>query len=186
MHLRDRNTYDLSRYPPLAVISHVRCHLVVSIYSLVASLHLLPGLSVFSFPVQPVAILFSKCCFLSSVILKRRARHVSAHVYVSVRACVRACVRVFVRARVCLTYNMVFLVHYAMLLLLVLFDRCPLHMARARYNWACVSVDRLCPNHLKLTFRKYPSIPTNYIISHSTILQYNHNILYRSYAEKKY
>ena len=29
---------------------------------------------------------------------------------------------------------------------------------------------------LKLTFRKYPSIHTNYIISHSTILQYNHNI----------
>ena len=29
---------------------------------------------------------------------------------------------------------------------------------------------------LKLKFRKYPSIHTNYIISHSTILQYNHNI----------
>ena len=39
---------------------------------------------------------------------------------------------------------------------------------------------------LKLTFWKYPSIHTNYIISHSTILQYNHNILYGSYAEKKY
>ena len=31
-------------------------------------------------------------------------------------------------------------------------------------------------NDLKLKFRKYPSIHTNYIISHSTILQYNHNI----------
>ena len=30
--------------------------------------------------------------------------------------------------------------------------------------------------HLKLTFRKYPAIRTNYIISHSTTLQYNHNI----------
>ena len=39
---------------------------------------------------------------------------------------------------------------------------------------------------LKLTFRKYPSIHTNYIISHSTILQYNHNIWYGSYVEKKY
>ena len=39
---------------------------------------------------------------------------------------------------------------------------------------------------LKLKFRKYPSIHTNYIISHSTILQYNHNIWYGSYAEKKY
>ena len=29
---------------------------------------------------------------------------------------------------------------------------------------------------LKLKFRKYPSIHTNCIISHSTILQYNHNI----------
>ena len=38
----------------------------------------------------------------------------------------------------------------------------------------------------KLKFRKYPSIHTNYIISHSTILQYNHNISYGSYAEKKY
>ena len=28
----------------------------------------------------------------------------------------------------------------------------------------------------KLTFRKYPSIHTNYIISHCTTLQYNHNI----------
>ena len=40
--------------------------------------------------------------------------------------------------------------------------------------------------HLKLKFRKSPSIHTNYIISHSTILQYNHNIWYGSYAEKKY
>ena len=32
------------------------------------------------------------------------------------------------------------------------------------------------PIDLKLKFRKYPSIHTNYIISHSTILQYNHNI----------
>ena len=39
---------------------------------------------------------------------------------------------------------------------------------------------------LKLKFRKYPSIHTNYIISHSTILQYNLNIWYGSYAEKKY
>ena len=39
---------------------------------------------------------------------------------------------------------------------------------------------------LKLTFRKYPSIHTNYIISHSTILQYNHDIWYGSYGEKKY
>ena len=39
---------------------------------------------------------------------------------------------------------------------------------------------------LKLKFRKYPSMHTNYIISHSTILQYNHNIWYGSYAEKKY
>ena len=39
---------------------------------------------------------------------------------------------------------------------------------------------------LKLKFRKYPSIHTNYIISHATILQYNHNIWYGSYAEKKY
>ena len=39
---------------------------------------------------------------------------------------------------------------------------------------------------LKLKFRKYPSIRTNYIISHSTILQYNHNIWYGSYPEKKY
>ena len=29
---------------------------------------------------------------------------------------------------------------------------------------------------LKLKFRKYPSIHTNYTISNSTILQYNHNI----------
>ena len=28
---------------------------------------------------------------------------------------------------------------------------------------------------LKVKFRTYPSIHTNYIISHSTILQYNHN-----------
>ena len=39
---------------------------------------------------------------------------------------------------------------------------------------------------LKLKFRKYPLIHINYIISHSTILLYNHNILYDSYAEKKY
>ena len=38
---------------------------------------------------------------------------------------------------------------------------------------------------LKLKFRKYPSIHTNNIISHSTILQYNHNIN-GSYAEKKH
>ena len=31
-------------------------------------------------------------------------------------------------------------------------------------------------NILKLKFRKYPAIYTNYIISHSTTLQYNHNI----------
>ena len=31
-------------------------------------------------------------------------------------------------------------------------------------------------NLLKLKFRKYPAIHTNYIISHSTTLQYNHNI----------
>ena len=36
---------------------------------------------------------------------------------------------------------------------------------------------------LKLKLRKYPSIHTNYIISHCTILQYNHNIWYGSYAE---
>ena len=29
---------------------------------------------------------------------------------------------------------------------------------------------------LKLTFRKYPAIHTNYIISHCTTLEYNHNI----------
>ena len=29
---------------------------------------------------------------------------------------------------------------------------------------------------LKLNFRKYPAIHTNYIIPHSTTLQYNHNI----------
>ena len=29
---------------------------------------------------------------------------------------------------------------------------------------------------LKLTFMKYPAIHTNYIISHSTTLPYNHNI----------
>ena len=29
---------------------------------------------------------------------------------------------------------------------------------------------------LKLTFRRYPAIRTNYIISHCTTLQYNHNI----------
>ena len=29
---------------------------------------------------------------------------------------------------------------------------------------------------LKLTFRKYPAIHTNYIISHCTTLQNNHNI----------
>ena len=40
--------------------------------------------------------------------------------------------------------------------------------------------------NLKLKLRKYPSIHTNHIISHSTILQYNHNIWYGSYAEKKY
>ena len=34
--------------------------------------------------------------------------------------------------------------------------------------------DAVCS--LKLKFRKYPSIHTNYIISHSTILQYNHTI----------
>ena len=39
---------------------------------------------------------------------------------------------------------------------------------------------------LKLKFRKYPSIHTNYIISHSTILLYNHNIWDSSYVEKKY
>ena len=43
-----------------------------------------------------------------------------------------------------------------------------------------------CSDKLKLKLRKYPSIHTNYIISHSTILQYNHNIWYGSYAEKKY
>ena len=32
------------------------------------------------------------------------------------------------------------------------------------------------PLSLKLTFRKYPAIHTNYIISHCTTLQYNHNI----------
>ena len=31
-------------------------------------------------------------------------------------------------------------------------------------------------NTLKLTFRNYPAIHTNYIISHCTNLQYNHNI----------
>ena len=35
---------------------------------------------------------------------------------------------------------------------------------------------------IKLKFRKYPSIHTNYNISHST----NHNIWYCSYPEKKY
>ena len=40
--------------------------------------------------------------------------------------------------------------------------------------------------NLKLKLRKYPSKRTNYIISHSTILQYNHNICYGSYVEKKY
>ena len=39
---------------------------------------------------------------------------------------------------------------------------------------------------LKLKFRKYPLIHTNYIISHSTILKYSYNIWYGSYAEKKY
>ena len=29
---------------------------------------------------------------------------------------------------------------------------------------------------LKLTFRQYPTMHTNYIISHCTTLQYNHNI----------
>ena len=31
------------------------------------------------------------------------------------------------------------------------------------------------PYMLKLTFRKYPAIHTNYIISHCITLQYNHN-----------
>ena len=39
---------------------------------------------------------------------------------------------------------------------------------------------------LKLKFRKYPAIHTNYIISHSTTLQYNHNIWHGTKAEKKY
>ena len=30
--------------------------------------------------------------------------------------------------------------------------------------------------NLKLTFMQYPAIHTNYIISHCTTLQYNHNI----------
>ena len=41
-------------------------------------------------------------------------------------------------------------------------------------------------SNLKLKFRKYPAIHTNYIISHSTTLQYNHNIWHGTKAEKKY
>ena len=32
------------------------------------------------------------------------------------------------------------------------------------------------PQQLKVTFRQYPAIHTNYIISHYTTLQYNHTI----------
>ena len=38
---------------------------------------------------------------------------------------------------------------------------------------------------LKLTFRQYPAIHTNYIISHCTTLQYNHNSWQGTYAERK-
>ena len=34
----------------------------------------------------------------------------------------------------------------------------------------------LLPLSLKLTFRQYPAMHTNYIISHCTTLQYNHSI----------
>ena len=41
---------------------------------------------------------------------------------------------------------------------------------------------------LKLTFRNYPAIHTNYIISNCNTLQYNHNIIFvlchDTYAEK--
>ena len=40
-------------------------------------------------------------------------------------------------------------------------------------RWWCTVI---CSVLLKLKFRKYPAIHTNYIISHSTIVQYNHNI----------
>ena len=40
--------------------------------------------------------------------------------------------------------------------------------------------------YLKLTFGKYPAIHTNYIISHSTTLQYSHNIWHgRAYLGRK-
>ena len=36
---------------------------------------------------------------------------------------------------------------------------------------------------LKVKFRQYPSIHTNYIISHCTTLQYNHNTWHGTYAD---
>ena len=39
--------------------------------------------------------------------------------------------------------------------------------------------------YLKITFRQYPAIPTNYIISHCTTLQYSHSVWYGTKAEKK-
>ena len=42
-----------------------------------------------------------------------------------------------------------------------------------------LAVFNLDTRHLKLTFRQYPAIHTNYIISRCTTLQYNHNYMTR-------
>ena len=49
----------------------------------------------------------------------------------------------------------------------------------ATIKFGNIDLEQVEPFVLKLKFRKYPSIHTNYIISHSTILQYNHNYLIR-------
>ena len=54
------------------------------------------------------------------------------------------------------------------------------NIAVAIYNYLQMdrtNADVYCSN-LKVTFRKYPAIHTNYIIPHCTTLQFNHNILH--------
>ena len=44
--------------------------------------------------------------------------------------------------------------------------------------------ERVVERRLKLTFMQYPEVHTNYIISHCTTLQYNHNYLTRYLGRK--
>ena len=91
--------------------------------------------------------------------------HVTVCVWVGAQLCACMCVCVCARARACMCV-------------------CPLYIIACMHTYIHVDDISLAKCKLKLTFRKYPSIHTNYIISHSTIF-YNIIIIFDTTVTQK-